>query len=102
MAVGVGGHGVAVAVGGGGTWVAVARGVGGGWLVGGGGSEFGRIVFKRDFDGIAPYLNPAQPITRQQIERAAEKANVPADEIDETVQLLSAHLGWDITQGAAG
>ena len=38
----------------------------------------------------------------KQIERAAERAKVPPDEIDETVRSLSAHMGWDITKGAGG
>ncbi|MCH7814654.1 MAG: hypothetical protein IID40_11610 [Planctomycetes bacterium] len=49
-----------------------------------------------------PYLDPAKPLSRKHIERAARKAGVPADKIDETVRSLSAHLGWDITKGAAG
>ncbi len=65
-------------------------------------SEFGRIVLTRDLNGVAPYLDPAEPISREHIERAAEKANVPAEKIDETVQSLSEHLGWDITRGAGG
>ncbi len=70
--------------------------------LGGRHSEFGRIVFIRTLPSFGPYLDPAQPLPRDHIERAAEKANVPSEEIDDTVQSLSAHLGWDITQGAAG
>lgn len=62
-------------------------------------SDFGRILFTKDLDGISPYLDPAKPISRKQIERAAKKKNVPAEKIDETVQSLSQHLGWDITKG---
>ena len=65
-------------------------------------SEFGRIVFTKDLDGIAPYLDPAQAISREHIERAAKEANVPTDKIDDTVHSLSEHLGWDIEKGAAG
>ena len=64
--------------------------------------EFGRIVFTNDLDGIGPYLDPAKPISRKHIKRAAEGARVLADEIDETVRSLSAHMGWDITKGSAG
>ena len=71
-------------------------------LLGGWHSEFGRIVFAKDLDGFAPFLDPAEPISPDHIKRAAEKAHVPADKIDETVRSLSAHLGWDITKGAAG
>ncbi len=63
-------------------------------------SEFGRIVFTTDLDGVPPYLDPAEPISRYHIERAAEKAGVAADKIDETVRSLSNHMGWDITKGA--
>ena len=59
----------------------------------------GQIVFKVGFHGVAPYLNPVKPISRDRIERAAKAANVPTDKIDETVRSLSAHLGWDITKG---
>ena len=64
-------------------------------------SEFGRIVFTKDLDGIGPYLDPAKPLSRNHIKRAAREAGVPVDEIDETVRSLSAHMGWDITKGAA-
>lgn len=63
-------------------------------------SEFGRIVFTRDYDGIRPYLDPSEPITRHQIERAAARANVPVGKVDETLLSLSAHLGWNITEGS--
>jgi hypothetical protein len=65
-------------------------------------SQFGRIVFTQDLDALTPYLDPAKPISRRQIKRASKKLGVPADKIDETVRSLSAHLGWDITKGAAG
>ncbi|MCP4251523.1 MAG: NACHT domain-containing protein [bacterium] len=65
-------------------------------------SEFGRIVFTGDFDGTGPYLDLAQPVSREHIEVAADLARVPPEEIEETVLSLSAHLGWDITKGTAG
>ena len=64
--------------------------------------EFGRIVFTNDLDGIGPYLDPAKPISRKHIERAAKNAHVPGEKIEETVRSLSAHIGWDITKGTAG
>ena len=63
-------------------------------------SEFGRIVFTRYLDTIVPYLDPAEPMSREHIGRAAEKAGVAADKIEETVRSLSEHMGWDITKGA--
>ncbi|NQT40077.1 MAG: hypothetical protein HQ581_21470, partial [Planctomycetes bacterium] len=71
-------------------------------LLGGQHSEFGRIVVTKDLDGVRPYLDPAEPISRKHIEQAAKAANVPPEKIDETVQSLSKHLGWDITRGAGG
>jgi hypothetical protein len=62
-------------------------------------SEFGRIVFTRDLEGVGAYLDPGDPVSREHIERAAEEADVPAEKIDETVRSLSEHLGWDITRG---
>ena len=64
-------------------------------------SEFGRIVFTKDVDGYDPYLDPAKPISRDHIKRAAKKAGISADAIDETVRSLSEHMGWDITKGPA-
>lgn len=63
-------------------------------------SCFGEVVFTQNLDGVSPYLDPRQPIPRDHLEKAAEKANVPPEQLDETVQSLSAHLGWDITVGS--
>ncbi len=64
-------------------------------------SKFGRIVFTKDLDGISPFRDPTKPLSREHIEKAAKKADVPSDKIDETVRSLSAYLGWDITKGSA-
>ena len=71
-------------------------------LFGGMHSDFGRIVFTIDVDGIAPYLDPEEPISRDHIERTANRTNVSAHRIDETLDSLSAYLGWDITKGMTG
>ncbi len=71
-------------------------------ILGGQHSEFGRIVFTVDMDGFAPYIDPAKPIPRQHIKRAADMINIAADKVDETVRSLSAHMGWDITKGSGG
>ncbi|MBN2296717.1 MAG: HEAT repeat domain-containing protein [Pirellulales bacterium] len=63
-------------------------------------SQFGRIVFTIYLDGVDPYLDLTQPISREHIEQAAKEARVPADKIDETVRSLSEHMGWDITKGS--
>ena len=70
-------------------------------FVGGRHSEFGRIVFTKDIDGRFPYINPRQPVSRDHIEKAAERAGIAVEQIDETVRSLSQHLGWDITHGSA-
>ena len=57
-------------------------------------------MLTRDLDSIAPYLDPRKPISRDHIERAAERANIPTDKIDQSVRSLSEHLGWDITRGS--
>ncbi|MEM8535624.1 MAG: NACHT domain-containing protein [Chloroflexota bacterium] len=71
-------------------------------LVGKQHSKFGQILFAKDFNEIGPYLDPAKPIPREHIEKAAKKANVSPARIDELVQSLSEHMGWDITKGSAG
>ena len=58
-------------------------------VLGGQDSEFGRSVFSRYGHGIGPYLDPAEPISREHIEREAERANVPAEKIDETIRCRS-------------
>ncbi len=65
-------------------------------------SVFGGVVFTRDLDGFGPYCEPSKPLTRKHIERAAEKASIADDKVDETVHSLSVHMGWDITKGSAG
>jgi hypothetical protein len=63
-------------------------------------STFGGIVFTRNLNNSRPYLNPSQPISREHIEAAAAKAGIVPADIDEAVRGLSAHMGWDITQGS--
>jgi energy-coupling factor transporter ATP-binding protein EcfA2 len=63
-------------------------------------SEFGKIVFTRDLDGIAPYIDPAVPISEDQIMRVANRTDVLSEEIDDVVRSLSAHMGWDILKGS--
>ncbi len=46
------------------------------------------------------YLDPRQPIPSKHIQKAAEKAGIPPDKIDETVRSLSEYMGWDITKGS--
>ena len=64
-------------------------------------SEFGKIIFTKDLDGISPWLDPTKPIPQDHIKKAAKKTNIPPHKIDETVQALSKHMGWDITKGSA-
>ena len=63
-------------------------------------SEFGRILPTRDLDGVAPYLDPLEPIPRDHIEKAAKECGILPEDIDAQVASLSAHFGWDITRGA--
>jgi hypothetical protein len=63
-------------------------------------SEFGRILTTQDVDGMIPYLDPLEPISREHTERAAERADIAPDEVDAEVASLSDHLGWDFTRGA--
>jgi NACHT domain len=66
-------------------------------------SEFGCRLFRQNADEFSwvKHFDPREPISRKQIELAAKKVNLPPHEIDKTVRSLSAHLGWDITQGSA-
>ena len=68
-------------------------------VLGGQQSQFGRIVFHSNLSPVVRYLDPAKPIPRDDIERAAREGNVPVHMIDEMVRSLSKHLGWDITKG---
>ncbi len=70
-------------------------------IFGGQHSDFGRVVF-REFVRHGPYLDPAEPVSREQIIWATQSAEVPPEKIDETVRSLSEHLGWDITRGSGG
>lgn len=67
---------------------------------GGSHSRFGLLLFTTDLDGLGPYLDPADPVPRVHIKRAAKKAGVDAS-IQETVRSLSAYMGWDIEKGSA-
>jgi len=64
-------------------------------------SEFGRIVFTRDLDGINPYLDPTLPIPQEHIQQAADRTEILPEKIDDMVRCLSTHMGWDILKGSA-
>jgi len=59
-------------------------------------SAFGKIIFTKDLDGLAPYIDPTRPISQKHIEQAAKKADVVPDKIAEHLNSFSTFLGWDI------
>jgi len=63
-------------------------------------SRFGDILFTRDLDGAFPYLDPRDPLPRDHIKKAAQRAGIPPDKIDAEVASVSALLGWDIRLGS--
>lgn len=69
-------------------------------VYGGMSSFFGHIVFTKDLDGIGHYVDPTEPLSQEHIQKAADKAGIPPEQIDETVRSLSEHMGWDITRGS--
>ncbi len=64
-------------------------------------SKFGQIVFTKELDGVAPYLDPREAVSSDHIQRAAIATEVLPEEIDNMVGSLSTHLGWDILKGSA-
>jgi len=63
-------------------------------------SEFGGILLSKYLNGVWPYLDPLEPVPRDHIERAGKKAGIFAEDIEEQLAALSAHMGWDLTVGA--
>ncbi len=63
-------------------------------------SEFGRIVGTKDLDGNGPYLDHLKPLSREHIQRAAERAGIAAGDLEAQIASLNQHLGWDIRVGA--
>jgi energy-coupling factor transporter ATP-binding protein EcfA2 len=63
-------------------------------------SEFGRVLFTRDADGLFPYLDPTQAMSRDQIVKTARRTGVPPEDVDRLVAELSAHLGWNVREGS--
>ena len=53
-----------------------------------------------DWQEYEEYRDPRQPIHAKHIQKAAKKAGIPPDKIDEAVRSLSEHMGWDITKGS--
>ena len=45
-------------------------------------SQFGRILPTQYLDGHWPYLDPLKPISRNHIEKAAQKTSIRPDDID--------------------
>jgi hypothetical protein len=69
-------------------------------VLGGMHSRFGRIVGTEDLDGIGPFLDHLQPLSREQIQKAAERAGISAGDLEAQIASLNQHLGWDIRVGA--
>ena len=64
-------------------------------------SLFGQFVFySSPTIPTFGYHEPRQPIPVEHIQKAAKKAGIPSEKIDETVRSLSEHMGWDITKGS--
>ncbi|MDX8398858.1 MAG: hypothetical protein R8K20_01260 [Gallionellaceae bacterium] len=64
-------------------------------------SRFGNIVPSKHLNILPPYLDPRQALPRKHIEKAAEKTEIPAAELDKILADLSSHMGWDVTKGSA-
>ena len=71
-------------------------------LIGGWHSTFGQILFSVYLDASVFYLDPTKPIPRYHFKQAVKKIRISVQQIDEMVQSLSEHMGWDITKGSAG
>ena len=63
-------------------------------------SEFGRILPTSNLNGYMPYLDPLEPVSPDHIEAAAQRADIPPEDIDTQVAALSTYFGWDIRVGA--
>jgi hypothetical protein len=59
-------------------------------------------LFTSEVEGMSPHLDPAKPLSREHVERAAKEARISVEKIDEAVLFLSRHMGWDITKATMG
>ena len=57
------------------------------------------IVLSRDLDGVAPFLDPREPVPAKQLEKAAERANISLEEMEMRLGKVSKVLGWDPRKG---
>ncbi|MEM8642167.1 MAG: hypothetical protein AAGG51_25645, partial [Cyanobacteria bacterium P01_G01_bin.54] len=62
-------------------------------------SEAKKWVFSRDIDGIAPYLDPFEPVSDEHLARVAQRANLSDEQRNQMVEEINTTLGWDIRQG---
>ncbi|MCH8043750.1 MAG: HEAT repeat domain-containing protein [Planctomycetes bacterium] len=73
------------------------------WIGSGGSSDplsdAKKLVFSKDMDGIAPYLDPRTPVADEHLAKVAKEAGLSEDRIDEMVEQMSETLGWDIRAG---
>ena len=69
------------------------------WVLASRHSEFGKILFSRDFDGKMPPIDPCLTISKKRIEKVAKKLNLSSDEMAKEFQSLDDYLGWDLRKG---
>jgi hypothetical protein len=65
-------------------------------------SDTKKRVFSKDVDGVAPYLDPREPVADEHLAKVAENANLDDEQLAEIVEQMNATLGWDIRKGWPG
>ena len=51
------------------------------------------------WDGVAPFLDPLEPVSDEHLAAVARRANLSDAQRDQMVEQISATLGWNIRSG---
>jgi hypothetical protein len=69
------------------------------WVLGRRHSEFGGIVFSREFDGLVPPWDSQDAMKSSRLQKAGRKASLSPEALTSEIESLNNFLGWDIRQG---
>ncbi len=65
-------------------------------------SDGKRRAFSQDIDGVAPCLDPREPVSDEHLARVAKTAGLDDEQLVQMVEQMNATPGWDIREGWTG
>lgn len=60
----------------------------------------GIVLLSKDLDGIAPFLDPLEPIPDDHVQNASRRLEMSVEAVRDHLSGLAPELGWDPLLGA--